>query len=287
MSDSWSERWAPDQRTHLRHPVAVRESLRIAKPFYVYGLLRPGGEPFYVGKGIADRCLHHEAEARTTRRLTHKLNVIRSIHRTGASIHYHLDSFHDDEREALARERALVDLIGRHDLGRGPLTNQTDGGEGASNPSEQSRQRRRETLWGEDTEDPERGIANRYFQQLCAVKSVTLKKVGTFKIEGLWANRARFGMSPRQAATLAASAIANRVMLAQGALLPRRLTIDGVELIIENGVGRDMLSSGMAELAGNSLGREVFRLTVPGLTYLVRELDRDMLLDAGVLLPND
>jgi hypothetical protein len=207
------------------------------------------------------------------------------MHRRGLCVHYEIDSFHDEEREAHHRERQLIELIGRHDLGRGPLTNQTDGGEGTSNPSEESRQRRRDTLWGDDAEDPERGIANRYFQTLCSVRSVTLKKVGTFRIEPLWANRTRFGMSPRQAATLAASAIANRVMIETACLLPRRLMVEGVDLIIENGVGRDMLSSGMVTLAVDTAGAEVFRLTDAGRNYLVNELGRDMLMDAGVLEP--
>ena len=270
----------------LADPIAVRARLRAGGPFYVYVLHRPDGQPFYVGKGIGDRCLHHEAEARTTRRLTHKLNVIRAIHRRGFAVGYLLESFHDTEADAHARERELIGLIGRHDLKRGPLTNQTDGGEGTSNPSEESRQRRRETLWGEDAEDPERQIANRYFQSLCAVRSVTLKAAATFRAEPLWANRDAFGMTARQAATLAASAIQNRVMLEPGARIPRRLSVDGVELIIENGVGRDILSSRMAVLADQTPGREVFELTVVGWEYLLATLDAELLIDAGVLAPD-
>jgi hypothetical protein len=269
----------------LADPQAVRVRLRGDKPFYVYVLHRPDGEPFYVGKGVGDRCLHHEAEARTTRRLTHKLNVIRALHRRGLGVHYALDSFHDDEVAALARERELIELIGRHDLKRGPLTNQTAGGEGVSNPSEASRQRRRDTLWGEDADDPERQVANRYFQSLCAVRSVTLKAAATFRAEPLWANRETFGMSARQAASLAASAIQNRVMLEPGARIPRRLAVDGVEVIIENGVGRDILSSQMASLADETPGREVFLLTAAGFDYLVASIDVDLLVDAGVLVP--
>lgn len=190
-------------------------------------------------------------------------------------------------RRRLSRERELINLIGRHDLKRGPLTNQTDGGEGASNPSEESRQRRRDTLWGEEAEDPERQIANRYFQTLCAVRSVTLKAAATFKAEALWANRATFGMSPRQAASLAESAIQNRVLLERGALLPRRMVVDGVEVVIENGVGRDILSSKMADLADEAPGRKVFRLTEAGFKFLAGSMGRDLLIDAGVLQPDE
>src|ERR1700733_9137915 len=115
---------ANDPVEFLTDIVAVRNALRLCKPFYVYVLHRPDGEPFYVGKGISDRVLHHEAEARNTLRLTHKLNVIRSLHRAGLAVHYRLDASFSDETEALARERFLIKKIGRHDLKLGPLTNQ-------------------------------------------------------------------------------------------------------------------------------------------------------------------
>lgn len=232
------------------------------------------------------RVLMHEAEARTTKALTHKLNLIRSLHRAGHNIGYSLDSFHDDETAALARERALIAEIGRHDLRRGPLTNQTDGGEGTSNPSEESRQRRRDSLWGENAEDPERQAANRYFQELTPVRSVPIKPVATFKrADGLWKNDDRIGYSKRQTAALLASAIANRVLLEPGALIPRRLTVDGIEYMIENGAGRDMVSNGMIIVADNTKTRELLGLTPPGLDYILATFDRDRLVDAGVFAP--
>jgi uncharacterized protein len=271
----------------LRDVIAIRKILRTSKPFYVYVLHNPDGAPFYVGKGVAERILQHEAEARNTRRLTHKLNVIRMLHRKSLPVHYRFDGFFDDELAALARERHLIQTIGRHDLKLGPLTNQTDGGEGTSNPSEESRQKRRESLWGDDATDPERKIANNYFQKLTSVQSVTLKPVRTFKrATALQRNRASFPASPRQAATLAASAIENRVMLCAGALLPRRLVVEGTELIIENGVGCDLLSSGMVELADVTPTREILRLTEGGFRYMVRELGADFLIDAGILSPD-
>ena len=143
----------------------------------------------------------------------------------------------------------------------------------------------RQSLYGENAEDQERQVANRYFQQLTSVRLVTLKAASTFKAEPLWRNRATFPMSPRQAATLVASAIANRVMLEPGAHLPRRLTIDGVELIVENGAGRDLLSSDMVEIAVDDPMREVFRLTDAGYRYVLEQFDRDLLVDAGILEP--
>jgi hypothetical protein len=148
-----------------------------------------GGIPFYVGKGQGRRVLAHEAEARTTIHLTHKPNIIRKLQREARAILYEIESVHRAETDALARERLLIETIGRHDLKRGPLTNQTDGGEGTSNPSEDSRQRRRDSLWGEAAEDSERRITNSYFQRLTAVRSVPIKPASSFKVESLAANR--------------------------------------------------------------------------------------------------
>lgn len=275
----------PDAGEPLDAAIA-KNLIKSGKPHYVYILCRPNGRPFYVGKGVADRCFHHEAEARTTTRLTHKLNIIRSLHRSNCAVLYRIESFHDCEADAHARERYLIQAIGRHDLKRGPLANQTDGGEGASNPSEESRARRRNSLWGENADDPERRIANEYFQKLIAVQSVTLKPSSWARAEGLWRNRDRLAMTPRQAATLAASAIANRVMLECAALIPRRLPIKGFEFIFENGVGRDMLSSGMVTLESATPVRETLKLMAPGFQYVVSVLGRDMLVDAGVLAPD-
>ena len=269
----------------LADSAVTRTRLANAMPHYVYVLCRPDGTPFYVGKGVQHRCFHHEAEARNTERLSHKLNVIRAMHRQGEQIRYCIEGEFETEAEAHSRERNLISLFGRHDQRRGPLTNQTDGGEGASNPSEESRDRRRQTLWGE-ADDEERRIANRWFRTLCNVRSVPVKPLGQrFTPERLFANRASFSQSPRQAAALAAAAIANRVLLEPGAIIPRRMMVDGVPLAIENGAGRDILSSGMATIADATVGFESFKLTVSGFRYIVLTIERAVLEDAGVLLP--
>lgn len=268
---------------------AVRWQLREVAVAYVYILCRPNGVPFYVGKGSRNaRVLDHVKEARNTKRLTHKLNVIRSMDRKGQAIRYSLEIHFKDESEALARERELIHHIGRHDLGRGPLTNQTDGGEGVSNPSEESRERRRATLAGEGADEDDRVLANRWFQKIVQVKSVPVKNIGKYKIEGLWRNRESFRMSERQAGALAASAIANRILLKPGAIIPRRMTVEGVEMIIENGVGRDMLSSNMAVLhRSDSVGFEELMLTDIGFHYIHSAIEKDLLLAAGVIQPEN
>lgn len=277
--------WIPIIDNRLMDESAARASLPLKEDHYVYILCRTDGTPFYVGKGIGKRCFDHEAEARNSDRLTHKLNVIRAMTRRGEAIRYCIENYFSSEAEALSRERCLIHLIGRHDQRRGPLTNQTDGGEGASNPSEASRERRCQSLWG-DADDEERRIANRWFQQLCKVRSVPIKALGSkFKPERLYANRSKFAHSARQAGALAASAIANRVLIQPGAIIPRKLTIEGVIMAIENGVGRDILSSGMATLAETKIGSEEFILSVSGYSSLLSAIGRDTLEDAGVLLP--
>ena len=277
--------WIPLLQNRLTNASGVRAALNKSRPHYVYVLCRSDGTPFYVGKGVGTRCLQHEAEARNTEKLTHKLNVIRAIARRGELVRYCVESTFETETEAHARERYLIALFGRHDQLRGPLTNQTDGGEGASNPSEESRERRRQSLWGE-AEDEERRIANRWFQALCQVKSVPIKALGArFKPERLYANRSSFAQSERQAAALAASAIANRILIEPGAVIPRHLKVDGVAMAIENGAGRDILSSGIATLADTTVGYETLTLTPSGYETIISMLSRDTLEDAGVLTP--
>jgi hypothetical protein len=265
--------------------VSVRAALRGHHPFYVYVLCRADDEPFYVGKGVKLRCLHHEADARTMKTLTHKLNVIRSLHCNGHAVRYRIDSSYPLEADALARERALIAEIGRHDLKLGLLTNQTDGGEGTSNPSEESRQRRRDSLWGE-AEDPERQLVNQWFQKLTPVKSVPIKPVATFtRAAGLWKNDDTIGMKARQAGAIVATALANSILLEANCLLPRRLAIDGIEYIIENGVGRDMVSNGMIEVHSGPVTHETLKLTTAGYEFVVRTFGASTLIDAGVLAP--
>ncbi len=108
---------------------------------------------------------------------------------------------------------------------------------------------------------------------------------GRFIPERLHANRSAFAMSPRQAAALVATAIGNRILLEPDAILPRLMTVDGVRMAVENGVGRDILSSGMAVVADAAIGAETLALTGKGFRYIVSELGSSMLEGAGVLLP--
>lgn len=109
--------------------------------YYVYVLRRPDGTPFYVGKGRYDRVARHEYDAFKTRKKSYRLNVIRQVIAQGGRIGYEITRFHAEPADALAAEIDLIRTIGRRDLGTGPLTNKTDGGDGWMNPSPASRSR--------------------------------------------------------------------------------------------------------------------------------------------------
>ncbi len=56
-------------------------------------------------------------------------------------------------------------------------------------------------------------------------------------------------------------------------------------MAIENGAGRDILSSGMALLADEAVGYETLALTADGYRTILETVGSDTLEDAGVLIP--
>ncbi len=202
----------------------------VSGKFYVYHLLRPDGTPFYVGKGQNRRIFFHESEAQGAGR-TYKLNTIRQIVRAGQEIRYEIVGLYATEEESLSCEIAEIKRIGRHDQKEGPLTNLTDGGEGTS---------------GLDLSSPdvygERGIANRFFLKLCPTpRSIPVRPASEFSPIALLPHRHRLDPTPRMAAALAASAIANRVLIEPGCVIPRKMTVEDTVMLIENGAGASIL----------------------------------------------
>jgi len=141
--------------------------LELHKIFYVYVLLDPrypgpwvytlpGGKtitfpflPMYVGKGNGIRMYDHGKDARRHPKPVkgdRKLNKLRKLHRAGLEVITKCISELSIESVAFAKEIMLIEAIGRVDKKRGPLTNQTDGGEGNKGMSEETRAKHREGM---------------------------------------------------------------------------------------------------------------------------------------------
>ncbi|MCZ6623140.1 MAG: GIY-YIG nuclease family protein [Deltaproteobacteria bacterium] len=254
--------------------------------YYTYLLCAPDEEPFYVGKGKALRIFGHERQAQNGED-TPKARRIKEIKTNGESVFYKIDSFHDSEELAFEREEYLIDQIGRHDLNQGPLLNLTDGGPGALNLAEESIEKHSNTLAGTSDDGSDRSAVNRFFLNLGSEhRSVAIKPLAEFKnrIKPLAAHASSRSVTSRQAVALAASAVANGVILVPGCQIPRTLTVEGVLSIIENGVGKDILKSGLAELAPDSQPKdELFVINTQGLSHIKSVIGITELREAGVL----
>jgi hypothetical protein len=261
-------------------------ALKAGKRFYVYVLLRPDGQPFYVGKGLGRRVFQHEMEARNTTLRTHKLNVIREILRAGGSIAYAVPHFCDDETQAHAFEVALIAKLGRHDHRRGPLTNQTDGGEGVTGLSDETMARKAANLGGA-SDDPERRVANDFFHRIAGQQdSVPIKPLGVRRLEHTVPHPQPRSPKERMAKTIVAAALATNQLLSVGLRIPRKFSIEGNAYVIENGVAKDMLKAGMIGLiAAQKPEDETFEVTPAGYTAILALLSKTRLEDLGVLEP--
>lgn len=277
------------KRLHFFSRAEIKARVASASGYYVYVLARPDDSPFYVGKGNGARVLQHEAEAINTLLRSHKLNLIRKILSEGSELRYSIAGWFEDEREALALERRLIAAIGRYDLGLGPLTNQTDGGEGPSNPSIESKLRHRATLGGQ-AEDPERRAINEFFASIAGNQSsVPIKPLASWKrAEPLRSSVKKIFATERMARAIVATAAANGLLLAPGVRLPRLLELNGAEYLIENGCGREMIKAGLVRLESETRNprEDVLVLTDFGFDYVRRMLTDRRLIDLAVLAPD-
>jgi hypothetical protein len=273
--------------------MACRSFLRKRPCHYVYILRRPDGRPFYVGKGVGDRVFQHENEARHPngwRSNAHKLNVIRSIWRDNQSVSYEIDFVHDDSEEAvIAREAHLISMLKRLHEG-GPLTNRDPGGGVPSSRSPFSTERHSETLGGIPDDNPDRATLNRFVLSIGSMRSVVLKPFGQFTPKPTLRYPGKtMGPSLRQCIALAASASANGVSLDDQCEIPRKVTIEGVEGFVENGVSCDILTSGMAlvKTAASSVpAEEVFQLTDAQAQTVVGFVGLRKCVDLGIIKPS-
>lgn len=116
--------------------------------YYTYIYYHPDTMlPFYVGIGKDRRRFSHLKEAKICpipKKGQHKLNTIREILREGKEPIIKIIDSNLTRDEAKDREEDLIANIGRRDLGTGPLTNQTKGGDGFRGWSEDQKQAMRE-----------------------------------------------------------------------------------------------------------------------------------------------
>lgn len=226
----------------------------ISGRFYVYVLLRPDGRPFYVGKGVNRRALEHEAEARRHHPIGEsnpvKCNVIRKIIREGGDVRYRIDSAYDpaEELACLEREAALILRYRRLHEG-GCLTNLAGGLGNQSGSAPESLARHSATLAGTPDDNLERAILNRYLLSIGPVDSVPVKPLSQLRpIRPTLPHPAPRARKPRNAYALIASAAAHGLGIAPNVRIPRCFHYEGIAAIIENGVARDIVKAGVADL---------------------------------------
>jgi hypothetical protein len=229
---------------------------------------------------------HHENEARHPNdRLSnaHKLNVIRAIGRQGGQVAYEIDLWCDDPIEAYAREAELIASLGRLHEG-GPLTNRAVGGGSTAGPSPFSIARHSATLGGIPEDNPDRATLNRFVLSIAPMDSVVLKPLGQFRPRPTQRfPRVTRKLSLRQAAAVAASAAANGIRLDCDAIIPRRLSVNGVDGFIENGVSCDLLTSNSITLiAADDPAEERFVLDVRQARAIVGFVGQKRCADLGV-----
>lgn len=117
--------------------------------FYVYIYRDPSrrNEPIYVGKGCGLRAYDHLTR-KDAHPFTHRLQLMK---RNGIEP---IINVVDMTSEALAHQCEIdtIARFGRKDLGRGPVLNMTDGGEGTSGciPSPETRQKQSAAKKGEN-----------------------------------------------------------------------------------------------------------------------------------------
>lgn len=101
--------------------------------FYTYILWRIDKEipePFYVGKGHNGRILQHFCPTDRSGGIVKKRVIKKVRDHIGEDGFLFSVTFADSEESAHRMEMELIEILGRIDLGQGPLANLTNGGEG-------------------------------------------------------------------------------------------------------------------------------------------------------------
>lgn len=110
------------------------------RKFYVYCLIHPwNGTPCYVGKGSGRRASNYITSG-PRHSNKHLYNVYKKAKSLGQEVKVEIIKENLSEEEAFALEKSLIAILGKADRKEGSLCNHTDGGDGMSNPSEETRE---------------------------------------------------------------------------------------------------------------------------------------------------
>lgn len=104
---------------------------RTVPGIFKYGEVYFEFEPFYIGMGSGERAINESKFARNNDVSCRQ----HRIYSKGGNIHKVILAEGISKEIAFEIERMFVKMIGRIDIGTGPLLNKTDGGSGALNPS--------------------------------------------------------------------------------------------------------------------------------------------------------
>ena len=118
-------------------------------------------EPFYIGKGCRNQINSHLYEKLDTTHNKFKVKVINKIKKeTNNTPHVYKYKQNLSEKDSFSLERLMIRIIGRRNIVTGPLTNLTDGGEGPSNPSQETRRKMSKSKKGKKhTEETKRKMS--------------------------------------------------------------------------------------------------------------------------------
>ena len=103
--------------------------------YYTYAYLREDKTPYYIGKGKGNRLYKRGSRVFAPPKDKSRIIFLKK---------------NLTEEEAFKHEIYMIDVFGRKDLGTGILHNLTDGGEGISNLSDETRKKMSEVKKGEN-----------------------------------------------------------------------------------------------------------------------------------------